>query len=86
MAIATTYSDRPGLDLCYQAGEVIADQTLRSNDSIFTPGVSIWTLENLRDLYDRFVNNPDQTADSFEVKFKRQLSGAPDERVCPNFG
>ena len=29
------------------------------------------------DLEDRFVKRPDESSDTFEVKFHRQLSGAP---------
>ena len=39
---------------------------------------AIWSAENIEDLYERFVRNPDGSSDSFEVKFRRQLEGAPD--------
>ncbi|EHL05504.1 ATPase family protein [Desulfitobacterium hafniense DP7] len=39
------------------------------------PGESIWTLDNLQDFKRCFVDNPDETADSFEEKFKKQLAG-----------
>jgi 5-methylcytosine-specific restriction protein B len=77
MAIATDYVDRPGLKLCYSAARRAVERTLQEDDSLFTPGQPIWSLTNIRDLYDRFVRHPDTSADTFETKFRRQLNGAP---------
>jgi 5-methylcytosine-specific restriction protein B len=77
MAIATDYVDRPGLKLCYSAARLAVERTLQKDDSLFTPGQPIWSLTNIRDLYDRFVRHPDASADTFETKFRRQLNGAP---------
>jgi hypothetical protein len=46
MAIATEYESRPGLKRCYAALEVVIELALREDDSLFTPGRPIWTLEN----------------------------------------
>lgn len=65
------------LDGTYAAAEQFVDRALRSDDSLFTPGQSIWSTENLDDLQRRFVLQPDESSDPFDVKFRRQLEGAP---------
>ncbi|RPJ87161.1 MAG: hypothetical protein EHM18_02525, partial [Acidobacteria bacterium] len=75
-------SIKPSLNMArpvYQAGRRIIDACLRSDDSLFTPGRGIWSPAVIGDLYVRFVENPDESSDSFETKFERQLSGAPPE-------
>ena len=62
--------DRP---LFYTAAQTFVDRALRADDSLFTPGVAIWTAVNLQDLYDRFIGHPDESHDSFMAKFQRQL-------------
>ncbi|MDP9474898.1 MAG: AAA family ATPase [Actinomycetota bacterium] len=57
--------------------ERFVNEALRSDGSLFTPGGPIWSAENIKDLYDRFVRNPIETSESFEEKFRRQLKGAP---------
>lgn len=52
------------------------DAALRNDDSILTPGRAIWIEANLRDLHHRFVEAPDQSADSFINKLPAQLAGA----------
>jgi 5-methylcytosine-specific restriction protein B len=81
MAKATTYSQRAGLEQCYAAASVAVDRALRGDDSLFTTGVPIWSPEVIDDLYRRFVDKPDQSSDHFEVKFRRQLAGAPDRTI-----
>lgn len=63
----------------YAATLRFADAALRADDSLFTPGTSIWSLTTIEDLHRRFVENPDEGGDSFEVKFRRQLQEAPPE-------
>ncbi|MBP9024745.1 MAG: AAA family ATPase [Phycisphaerae bacterium] len=46
-----------------------------------TPNRAIWTLTNLGDFHQRFVQHPDQSSDSFETKFERQLKRAPRETI-----
>ena len=62
----------------YAAADRFVDAALRSDGSLFTPGVPIWTRATLDDLDQRFVQRPDESSDSFLVKFQRQLDGAPD--------
>lgn len=70
-----------GMEEWYRVATRTVDVALRQQGSFFTPGREIWTLENVLDLYERFVENPDESSDSFEVKFRRQLNDAPDETV-----
>ena len=46
--------------------------------SLFTPGVPIWTIANLTELKQRFIDQPDESATTFEVKLAKQLAGASD--------
>ena len=61
----------------YTAAQRFVDAALRADDSLFTSGAAIWSLANVDDLYRRFIEQPDLGGDSFEVKFRRQLAGAP---------
>lgn len=65
-----------GREAVYEAAERWVDVALRSDDSLFTPGTPIWSADVIEDLYERFVNQPDLSNDSFEQKFERQLEGA----------
>lgn len=61
----------------YGVAELFVDRALRRDDSLFTEGVSVWSLDVLNDLDERYVQSPDETKAKFEVKFERQLAGAP---------
>lgn len=63
----------------YMAADRWIESALRSDDSLFTPGREIWTQSVIDDLYDRFVGQPDESADPFITKLRRQLDGAPPE-------
>ena len=63
----------------YAVADRFVEEALRRDGSLFTPGTSIWSAENIEDLYERFVGNPDVSSDSFEDKFRRQLQDAPPE-------
>lgn len=65
----------------YEAADRWIDAALRSDDSLFTPGRPIWAPQVIADLYERFVENPDESGDSFEEKFRRQLAAAPAETI-----
>jgi 5-methylcytosine-specific restriction enzyme B len=71
----------PDNDVTYEAARRIVENGLRRDDSLFTPGRSIWSLQNLVELQARFVDRPDTSNDSFENKLRRQLAGAPPEAV-----
>jgi len=61
----------------YAAAKAFVDRALAAPDSIFTPGVAIWSASVLDDLHAYFVQKPDESSDRFEVKLQRQLAGAP---------
>lgn len=65
----------------YEAAERFADVALRRDDSLFTPGRAIWSMATIDDLYARFVEQPDLSADSFVTKFQRQLRDAPADTI-----
>ena len=55
---------------------------MKSDDSLFTPGKKIWSLDNINSLDEFFVQNPIETSKiKFYDKFKTQLSSAPDETI-----
>jgi 5-methylcytosine-specific restriction enzyme B len=69
---------KPGAELIYSAAERFVQEALKTDGSIFTPGLPIWSAENLNDLNHRFVEQPDEEAGKgFETKFAQQLEGAP---------
>ena len=59
----------------YDAAQQWVDQALRTDDSLFTPGKKIWCSQWLEELHQRFLNNPDESKDSFLDKLQRQLKG-----------
>jgi 5-methylcytosine-specific restriction protein B len=62
----------------YPSAELFVDQALRQDGSMFTPGVAIWSEQNLLDLYERLELNADDTKGvSFTDKLEQQLHGAP---------
>jgi len=68
---------REGCDAVYDAAKRWVDAALRKDDSLFTPGQPIWSVQNLNDFHERFVNQPEVPGDNFIAKFERQLAGAP---------
>ena len=55
---------------------------LLSGKSAFVPEWEAWTEPTAADLRARFVDHPDESADTFLVKLRRQLDGAPDETIA----
>lgn len=70
---------RVGREGVYAVADRFMEEALGRDGSLFTPGATIWSAENIEDLYERFVGNPDVSSDSFEDKFRRQLEDAPPE-------
>ena len=68
-----------GVENVYAAAQEWAHRALVSDDSLFTPGASIWTAERLGDLRQRFLDQPDVSGDDFYVKLERQLAESPPE-------
>ena len=73
---------RDGVEKVYAAAATWADRALRSDDSLFTPGIAIWSGQWLAELRTRFLDRPDErpadSADFFD-KLKAQLEGSPPE-------
>ena len=72
---------RAGCDAVYDAAQRWVDVALRKDDSLFTPGQSIWSLHNLNDFHRRFVDQPEMPGNSFIEKFELQLAGAPSTTI-----
>ena len=68
-----------GADKVYEAAELWAERALRTDDSLFTPGVPIWTRRWLRELRERFLDRPDEGSGGFYSKLRSQLEGSPPE-------
>ncbi len=69
-----TYEDQDDAAL-YFAAERFRSQALRQDGSLFSPGDRIWTKETIGEFRRRFVNLADESGDTFDVKFRRQLDG-----------
>lgn len=68
--------------LVYGAAEQFVERGLRNDDSLFTPGRSIWTADNAENLREYFVENPIGGGDlKFDEKLAVQLTDAPDEAI-----
>ena len=64
----------------YQAAERFKANALLTDDSLFTPGVPIWTPDLLGELHTRFLNDPkEEKGPSFWEKLEQQLTGSPSE-------
>jgi len=64
------------------AVDAVVMQTFEADaDSLFTPGVPIWSTANLTELKQRFIDQPDESSASFEDKLTKQLAGAGDPAV-----
>ena len=68
-----------GVEKVYAAADAWVSRALRSDDSLFTPGTPIWTKELLGELRRRFLDQPDESSDSFIQKLERQLADSPAE-------
>ncbi len=58
-----------GREAAYAVANRFVEGALRTDGSLFTPGATIWSAENIENLYKRFVGNPIDSSDSFEEKF-----------------
>ncbi|WP_327727742.1 AAA family ATPase [Streptomyces sp. NBC_00487] len=70
-------SDRPvGAEVVAEVQRVFRDGLL-SGRSAFAPETDAWSEGTASDLRARFVDRPDESSDTFLVKLRRQLDGAP---------
>ena len=66
-----------GRDVLYSVMADFTDRCLRSDGSLFTPGVPIWTLANAQELHRRVAEQPDfESGGGFIEKLTLQLQGA----------
>ena len=70
-------STRNGAESAYRAAEAWIDHGLRSDDSLFTPGIAIWSRELLGELHSRFLERPDESKRPFLEKLQDQMQGSP---------
>ena len=73
---------RPDADCqpAYDAADLWIDRALKSDDSLFTPGVPIWSKDNLREARALFVDNSDVLhAPNLFDKLKRVMKSNPPE-------
>ena len=68
-----------GTEKVYVAAQRWVKAALRTDDSLFTPGKAIWSSRWLGELHERFLNQPDESSDSFLEKLQRQLANSPPE-------
>jgi len=58
----------------YQLADAWRDKCLLGSGSLLWEGEQVWTKEALEAFKTCFTDNPDESGDSFEAKFQRQLS------------
>ena len=70
-----------GVENVYDAAQEWVNKALRADDSLFTPGRAIWTLDQLRELHALQQQEPDPSLRGFFGKLGETLEGSPPE-VC----
>ena len=70
-----------GVENVYDAAQEWVNKALRADDSLFTPGRAIWTLDKLRELHALQQQEPDPSLSGFFGKLEKTLEGSPPE-VC----
>ena len=69
-----------GVERIYQAADAWKACALLADDSLFTPGESIWSTKWLRELRMRFLDGPGAVeGQDFFQRLEAQLSGSPPE-------
>ena len=66
-----------GAEKVYEAAALWVERALRTDDSLFTPGVPVWSSQWLRELRERFLDRPDEGDGDFYQKLQTQLSDSP---------
>ncbi|MCC6629120.1 MAG: hypothetical protein IT340_17160 [Chloroflexi bacterium] len=64
-------------DPIYAIAEQWQQACLLADGSLLWPGEAVWAVDTVRAFEACFVERFDDSADSFEVKFKRQLGDEP---------
>jgi 5-methylcytosine-specific restriction protein B len=70
---------RPGAAAIEVAAARIRDACLRTDDSVVTPGVPVWSISNASILHKEFVEQPDLGGGSFSEKLEGQLADVTSE-------
>ena len=70
-----------GVENVYDAAQQWVNKALRADDSLFTPGRAIWTLDKLRELHALQQQEPDPSLPGFFGKLEKTLEGSPPE-IC----
>ena len=70
-----------GVENVYDAAQEWENKALRADDSLFTPGRAIWTLDKLRELHALQQQEPDPSLPGFFGKLEKTLEGSPPE-IC----
>lgn len=65
----------------YDAAERFVDSAFRADDSLFSPGVPVWSAETVEELHELFIENVKQGDRSFFEKLEVQLEEASPEAV-----
>jgi 5-methylcytosine-specific restriction enzyme B len=68
----------PGRDAVYDMAERWRSDCLLDGESLLWPGEDVWSRANLERFRRCFIDRPDESNDSFEVKFRRQLDDEPE--------
>ena len=68
-----------GFENVYKAAQAWVDCALQADDSLFTPGTTIWTPRNLAELRQCFLDQPNTKGNGFHDKLEKQLAGQPAE-------
>ena len=66
-------------DQIYSAAATWVECALRTDDSLFTPKASIWSIEKLQELRERFLDRPEYGTGGFYDKLRQQLENSPPE-------
>lgn len=72
---------RPENAALYRAAEQFKDRCLRSDGSLFSPGMKIWSAAPLEQLQAAFVGETDESDRTFIDKLGDQLRGKPDDVI-----
>ena len=69
-----------GVERVYQSADAWRARALQADDSLFTPGESIWTAKWIRELRTRFLDGPGAVeGQDFFQRLEVQLTGSPPE-------
>jgi DNA polymerase III delta prime subunit len=72
---------RAGDPPVYEAMQIVIDNGLRRDGSVFTPDEAVWTADNFAALRRHFSEQPDLGTDTYVQKLRRQLAGVTDPAI-----